>query len=90
MLGALGTYVVLNPHLVPASWGWRLSFILGGLLGLLILMFRHWVPESPRWLKPWAKSCRHFVAQSPRFFTTRPSRIELVQGGLKEEPSPLT
>jgi MFS family permease len=22
MLGALGTYVVLNPHLIPAEWGW--------------------------------------------------------------------
>jgi MFS family permease len=50
MLGALGTYVVLNPHLVPPSIGWRLSFIIGGFLGLLILLFRHWVPESPRWL----------------------------------------
>jgi hypothetical protein len=25
-----------------------------------------------------------------RFFTTRPSRIELAQGGLQEEPSPLS
>jgi MFS family permease len=40
----------LNPNLVPAAWGWRLSFVLGGFLGLLILLFRHWVPESPRWL----------------------------------------
>jgi MFS family permease len=50
MLGALATYVVVNPNLVPAAWGWRLSFLLGGFLGLLILLFRHWVPESPRWL----------------------------------------
>jgi MFS family permease len=50
MLGALGTYVVLNPHLIPPAYGWRLSFIIGGVLGLLILLFRHWVPESPRWL----------------------------------------
>jgi hypothetical protein len=38
MLGALGTYVVLNPNLVPTAWGWRLSFILGGLLGLFTLV----------------------------------------------------
>ena len=30
--------------------GWRLVFGVGALLGVGILIFRHWVPESPRWL----------------------------------------
>jgi MFS family permease len=36
MLGALGTYVILNPQLIPPAFGWRLSFLIGALLGLLI------------------------------------------------------
>ncbi len=30
--------------------GWRYGFAIGGVLGLLVLMLRRWVPESPRWL----------------------------------------
>jgi MFS family permease len=30
--------------------GWRLAFALGGVLGLVILLVRRNVPESPRWL----------------------------------------
>jgi MFS family permease len=32
------------------SWGWRLAFGLGVVLGLVILLVRRHVPESPRWL----------------------------------------
>ena len=30
--------------------GWRYGFGIGGVLGLLVLLLRRWVPESPRWL----------------------------------------
>ncbi len=30
--------------------GWRYGFAIGGVLGLLVLALRRWVPESPRWL----------------------------------------
>ena len=49
-IGAAGTYVVLNPVFIPIAAGWRAVFLLGALLGTIILIFRHWVPESPRWL----------------------------------------
>jgi MFS family permease len=49
-IGAAGTYVLLNPVFIPIAAGWRVVFLLGALLGLVILIFRHWVPESPRWL----------------------------------------
>jgi MFS family permease len=49
-LGALGAVVVLDPHLVPAWLGWRLAFIIGGLLAAIIIALRQFVPESPRWL----------------------------------------
>jgi MFS family permease len=48
--GSLSTIVLLNPHLLPVNIGWRLGFALGGVLGLVILWFRRFIPESPRWL----------------------------------------
>ena len=82
MLGALGTFVVLNPHLVPAAWGWRLSFILGGILGLLILLFRRWVPESPRWLMTHGRirEAEEIVASVEREVTADPASLPPLSG----------
>jgi MFS family permease len=49
-LGAAGTIVLLDPALLPVDMGWRVSFLIGGTLGLFILLMRVWLPESPRWL----------------------------------------
>lgn len=49
-LGAVATYVLLDPRHFPVWLGWRFAFGIGALLGLVVLFFRHWVPESPRWL----------------------------------------
>ena len=49
-LGALGAVVLLDSHWLPAELGWRLAFGLGAVLGLVILLLRRYVPESPRWL----------------------------------------
>ncbi|MEW9584532.1 MFS transporter [Paraburkholderia sp. DGU8] len=49
-LGAAGSLVLLDPHLLPADWGWRACFFIGAVLALGILPMRIWVPESPRWL----------------------------------------
>ncbi|HEX4083484.1 MAG TPA: MFS transporter [Chthoniobacteraceae bacterium] len=49
-MGAVITLFLLDPRNLPAWLGWRLVFGVGALLGLAILIFRHWVPESPRWL----------------------------------------
>ncbi len=49
-LGALLTLVLLDPARVPVHLGWRLVFGLGAVLGLVILLVRRDVPESPRWL----------------------------------------
>ncbi|WP_086662055.1 MFS transporter [Lentzea kentuckyensis] len=47
VLGTLGSYILLN-H-VELSLGWRLGFLIGPVLGLVILVVRRHLPESPRW-----------------------------------------
>ena len=48
--GALLSVVMLDTDIFAADTGWRLTFALGVVLGLVILLVRRSVPESPRWL----------------------------------------
>ncbi|WP_433664321.1 MFS transporter [Nocardia sp. CA-128927] len=48
--GSLLSIVALNTDLFPANIGWRLTFALGAVFGLIILVVRRHVPESPRWM----------------------------------------
>jgi MFS family permease len=50
MAGAAAAIVLLNESLLAKNVGWRLSFALGAILGLAIMLVRRNVPESPRWL----------------------------------------
>jgi MFS family permease len=47
--GALLAVLVLNENFLAADVGWRVAFGLGVVLGLVILLVRRNVPESPRW-----------------------------------------
>ncbi len=49
-MGAGLSIFLLNESLIDPEFGWRLAFLLGGILGLAILLVRRHVPESPRWL----------------------------------------
>ncbi|KIY38816.1 MFS transporter [Pseudomonas sp. 10-1B] len=49
-LGAVGAVVLLDPQVAGADLGWRLCFGIGAVLGLVIILMRLWIPESPRWL----------------------------------------
>src|SRR5881396_1387641 len=49
-LGAGATVVLLDPRRLPIWLGWRCAFGIGATLGLVIIFFRRWIPESPRWL----------------------------------------
>jgi MFS family permease len=49
-LGAAATLVLLDPHRFPIWLGWRFAFGIGAALGLIVIFFRRWIPESPRWL----------------------------------------
>ncbi|MBO9534558.1 MAG: MFS transporter [Solirubrobacteraceae bacterium] len=48
--GSLLSVVMLNEGIFAGDVGWRLSFGLGAILGVVILLVRRNVPESPRWL----------------------------------------
>jgi MFS family permease len=49
-MGALGAVLLLDPVLIDPEYGWRLAFLLGATLALVIFFMRMWLPESPRWL----------------------------------------
>ena len=48
--GSLLAVLMLNTNIFPTDLGWRLSFVLGAVIGLAVLLVRRNVPESPRWL----------------------------------------
>jgi MFS family permease len=48
ILGTLGALVIL--HTLPESVGWRLGFLLGPAIAVVIIYVRRNLPESPRWL----------------------------------------
>jgi MFS family permease len=49
-LGALVAVALLDPALVNSELGWRLAFLTGALIGVVVFAMRMWIPESPRWL----------------------------------------
>lgn len=49
-MGAVAAIVLLDPALIGPDLGWRLAYLIGAALGLVVLLMRMWIPESPRWL----------------------------------------
>ncbi|MFF8769429.1 MFS transporter [Kitasatospora sp. NPDC015120] len=49
-VGAFASIALLDTALFATGTGWRLAFGIGVVLGLVILLVRRHVPESPRWL----------------------------------------
>ena len=48
--GAVGALLLLNTAIFPADIGWRLAFGIGAVFGIVVLVVRRHIPESPRWL----------------------------------------
>ena len=67
-LGAAGSIVLLDPAVIDPAIGWRLAFLIGAALGMIIFVMRMWIPESPRWLATHGQSQRAdvIVAQIER------------------------
>lgn len=49
-MGAVAAIVLLDPALIGPDMGWRLAYLTGACLGLVVFVMRMWIPESPRWL----------------------------------------
>jgi MFS family permease len=47
IIGTIVTLFLLN-HVV-AAWGWRIAYLVGPVLALVIIFVRRHLPESPRW-----------------------------------------
>src|SRR4051794_31807531 len=49
-LGAVSAIWLLDPEIAGPDVGWRVAYLGGACLGLIVLVMRIWIPESPRWL----------------------------------------
>ena len=49
-IGATSAIILLDPAVIGPDHGWRLAYLTGACLGLIVLVMRMWIPESPRWL----------------------------------------
>jgi MFS family permease len=49
-MGAVAAIVLLDPAWFAPDHGWRLAYLTGACLGLVVFVMRMWIPESPRWL----------------------------------------
>jgi MFS family permease len=49
-IGAISAIVLLDPAWFDPDHGWRIAYFTGAALGLIVLVMRMWIPESPRWL----------------------------------------
>jgi len=76
-LGSGASVVLLEPNRFPMSLGWRLAFGIGATLGLIVIFFRRWIPESPRWLMIHGRNdeAEAIVDQVERRFVRDPQRL---------------
>src|ERR1700753_2051918 len=47
---ATSAIILLDPATIGPDHGWRIAYFTGACLGLIVLVMRMWIPESPRWL----------------------------------------
>jgi MFS family permease len=76
-LGSGATVVLLDPNRFPISLGWRFAFAIGATLGLIVIFFRRWIPESPRWLMIHGRNAEaeEIVDQVERRFVSDPEML---------------
>ncbi|AXC12518.1 Major facilitator family transporter [Acidisarcina polymorpha] len=50
IVGSLVSILFLSPKVFGLALGWRLAFCSGVPLGIVVIVMRRYIPESPRWL----------------------------------------
>lgn len=83
-LGSGGTLVLLDSGIVSPALGWRFAFGIGALLGLVILLLRRHVPESPRWLmlRGYEKAANEIVTMVEHKVSERKGDLPAPEGSL--------
>jgi len=76
-LGSAATLVLLDPRRLPIWLGWRFAFGIGATLGLVVIFFRRWIPESPRWLMIHRQNveAERIVEEVERRFVAHPENL---------------
>jgi MFS family permease len=76
-LGSTATIVLLDPRWLPIWLGWRFAFGIGAILGLVVIFFRRWIPESPRWLMIHSRNveAERIVEEVERRFVSHPETL---------------
>jgi MFS family permease len=76
-LGSAATIVLLDPRRLPIWLGWRFAFGIGATLGLIVIFFRRWIPESPRWLMIHGRNAEaeQIVTEVERRITAHPEDL---------------
>ena len=88
-MGALGSLVLLDPTVIDPDIGWRLAFLIGASLALVIFFMRLWIPESPRWLMTHgrAEEARRVIAGIEARFDALPPAHDLPRVRLRTRKS---
>lgn len=88
-VGALGSLVLLDPHIIDPDFGWRLAFLIGAGLASLVFLMRLWIPESPRWLMTHghAEEAARVITTIERRFPALPSALNLPRVRLRARKS---
>jgi MFS family permease len=87
--GSGASLLFLDPDILAPNVGWRLAFVVGGVLGFGILLLRRYVPESPRWLVThgWSRAADATIAEiEQRVRSDTGARLDQPQDRLTVRP----